>query len=85
MSKKADPAIQFQSQTWSIKTLVSGVMSVTLSFSDKDIKQILKLLEHKRAGASLDVTIVPIKPVVKAKEKNGRAKRVQRYPYRTNA
>jgi hypothetical protein len=85
MSKKADPVIRFRSQTWSIKTLANGEVSVTLSLSDKDIKQILKLLECKKSNAVLDVTAVPIKPAVKVKEKHVRPKRVQRYPYRANS
>jgi hypothetical protein len=83
MSKKADPVIRFQAQVRSMKVLANGGMDVTLSLSDKDIKQISKLLACKKSNALLDVSAILIKPEVK--EKNVRPKRVQRYPYRTDA
>jgi len=85
MSKKSDPVIRFQGRVRSIKTLVGGGMDVTLSLSDKDIKQISRLLECKKSNALLDVSAIPMKPEVKVKVKNVKAKRIQRYPYRDQA
>lgn len=83
---KADPVIKFQAQVWSIKTMVDGGMNVTLSLSDKDIKQVSQLLECKKSNALLEVAAVPIKPEAKLVEKNvTKTKRVQRYPYKVNS
>lgn len=84
----ADSVIKFQAQVWSIKTLVDGGMNVTLSLSDKDIKQISQLLECKKRGALLEVAAVPfvqeLKDAKKTEDNHGRnAKRKQRYPYRS--
>lgn len=84
MSSKSDPVIKFQAQVWSIKTMVDGGMNVTLSLSDKDIKQVSQLLECKKSNALLEVAAVPIKPEAKIK-KNVGTKRTQRYPYRANS
>ncbi len=81
---KADSVIRFQAQVWSVKTMGDGGINVTLSLSDKNIKQISQLLECKKSNALLEVAAVPIKPEAKI-EKNVRPKRVQRYPYRTDA
>jgi hypothetical protein len=85
VTKKADPVIRFQAQVWSVRTTVDGGMNVTLSLSDKDIKQVSQLLECKKSNALLEVEAVPIKPEAKTKEKNGSRKRVQRYPYRAKS
>jgi hypothetical protein len=87
MTNKADSVIEFQAQVWSIKTLVDGGMNVTLSLSDKDIKQISQLLECKKRGALLEVAAVPIEMrVVNAKEtkvdKGPSSRRKRRHPYR---
>lgn len=84
MSKtKDDPVIKFQAQVWNIKTLVDGGINVTLSLSDKNIKQISQLLECKKSNALLEVAAVPFKPELKIKENvNKKNKRTQRYPYR---
>ena len=80
---KADPVIRFQAQVWSVRTTVDGGMNVTLSLSDKDIKQVSQLLECKKSNALLEVAAIPIKPEAKSTEKNVKSKRTQRYPYRT--
>ena len=85
MSKKTDPVIRFQGRVWSIKTLAGGGMNVTLSLSDKDIKQVSRLLECKKSNALLEVSAIVMKPEVKVKVKNVKAKRIQRYPYRDQA
>jgi hypothetical protein len=82
---KADSVIRFQAQVWSIKTMVDGGMNVTLSLSDKDIKQISQLLECKKSNALLEVAAVPIKPEAKLQEKNVTRKRVERYPYKAKS
>ena len=85
LSKKVDSVIRFQAQVWSIKTMVDGGMNVTLSLSDRDIKQVSQLLECKKSNALLEVAAIPIKPEAKLKEKNVTGKRTQRYPYRTKS
>lgn len=79
---KADSVIKFQAQVWSIKTMVDGGMNVTLSLSDRDIKQVSQLLECKKLNALLEVAAIPIKPEAKPIEKNVVKKRVERYPYK---
>jgi len=80
----SETVIKFQAQVWSIKTLVDGGMNVTLSLSDKNIKQVSQLLECKKRGALLEVAAVPVVVKVEnAKEtKPDRSRRKQRYPYR---
>ena len=77
-----EKVIRFSAQVYQIRTLADGGMNVTLSLSDKDIKQIAQLLECKKSNALLEIAAVPIKPESKI-EKNVRNKRTQRYPYRT--
>lgn len=84
---KPDSVIKFQAQVWSIKTMVDGGMNVTLSLSDKDIKQVSQLLECKKRGALLEVAAIPViqelKDAKKTEANHGRdTKRKQRYPYR---
>jgi hypothetical protein len=59
-------------------------MNVTLSLSDKDIKQIAQLLECKKIGAILEVAAVPIKQVLPAENKTNEPtnRRRERYPYK---
>jgi len=82
---KAGVVIKFQAQVWAIKTMVDGGVNVTLSLSDKNIKQISQLLECKKANGLLEVAAVVVKPEAKIISQNGTRKRKQRYPYRTNA
>lgn len=82
---KANVVIKFQAQVWSIKTLVDGGINVTLSLSDKDIATVSKLLECKKGNALLEVAAVPIKPESKIVVKNVQKKRIQRYPYHSQA
>ena len=81
MSK--ENVIRFSASVFQIRTLVDGGMNVTLSLSDKDIKQVSQLLECKKIGAVLEVAAVPVKQVKQEVKKNESAKRKQRYPYRT--
>lgn len=75
--------IKFQAQVWSIKTLVDGGVNVTLSLSEKEIKQVAQLLECKKGNAVLEVAAVPIKPEAVIAVKHAPTRRKQRYPYRT--
>ncbi len=83
MAKTAS-AIRFQATVWSVKTLVDGGINVTLSLSDKELKQVSQLLECKKGNAILEVAAVPIKPEARIQPvKHATTKRRQRYPYRT--
>lgn len=76
--------IRFSAVVYQIRTLADGGMNVTLSLSDKDIKQISQLLECKKNGAILEVAAVPVKQRQQETKTNGRDGRKERYPYRTN-
>lgn len=75
--------IHFSASVFQIRTLVDGGMNVTLSLSDKDIKQIAQLLECKKAGAVLEVAAVPVKQKKSQETKKANGRKRQRYPYRT--
>lgn len=82
MAAKKDDVIRFQAQVWSVKTLADGGINVTLSLSDKNIKQVSQLLECKKGNALLEIAAIPIRPEAKVKQDVPR-KRTERYPYRT--
>lgn len=88
MGKKASLSpLAFQARVLGAKTLSRGGTALTLLLSDEHLKQISRLLECKRSSYVLEISAVPMKPEApeQSKEKHGRAKRVQRYPYRTDS
>lgn len=85
MKKAPLSPLAFQARVLGAKTLVHGGTALTLFLSDEHLKQISRLLECKRSGYVLEISAVPMKPEApEPKEKHVRARRVQRYPYRTH-
>lgn len=80
---KSESVIRFSAIVHQIKTLIDGGMNVTLSLSDKEIKQISQLLECKKNGAILEVAIVPVKQKIEEVKKYEPKRRKERYPYKT--
>ncbi len=82
-AKKASLSpVSFDARILGARTLVKGGTVLNLVLSDKDIKQISRMLECKKLGYTLEVLATPVKPEKPEEKKNGRKRRTQRYPYR---
>jgi len=87
MANKKPIIIKFKAQVYQIRTTIDGGANVTLSLSGKEIKALTQLLQVKeQIGILLEVAAIPIKIEIQSQlqQKNDKARRKERYPYRSN-